>query len=76
MSVTEPMRKITIIFIDLYQRVLSYFLKNILGVSSFCRFRPTCSEYTKTAIKEKGFMKGAYIGFVRILKCQPLYKGV
>lgn len=67
------MKKIAIIFIDLYQRVFSYFLKNILGVSHFCRFRPTCSDYTKTAIQEKGLIKGVYIGFVRILKCQPLY---
>lgn len=70
------MKKIVIIFIDIYQKFISFTLKNILGVSHFCRFRPTCSDYAKVAIQEEGIIKGTYIAIVRILKCQPLYKGV
>lgn len=70
------MKKLTITLIDIYQKFISYFLKNILGVSHFCRFRPTCSEYAKISIQETGIVKGTYMALIRILKCQPLYKGV
>lgn len=67
--------KTTFIFlIDLYQSFVSYILKNILGVSHFCRFRPTCSQYAKIVIKEKGVLKGGVLSIIRVLKCQPLYK--
>lgn len=67
--------KTTFIFlIDLYQNFVSYILKNILGVSHFCRFRPTCSQYAKIVIKEKGVLKGGALSIIRVLKCQPLYK--
>jgi uncharacterized protein len=67
--------KIAINFISFYQIVLSTILKNILGVNRFCRFEETCSAYAKRAINEKGVIEGLILGFVRILKCQPLYRG-
>ncbi len=69
------MKYTLLLLIILYQKTLSAILKNILGVQSFCRFNPTCSEYARASIKEKGVLIGGYDSFVRILKCQPFYKG-
>ncbi|HWO75685.1 MAG TPA: membrane protein insertion efficiency factor YidD [Bacillus sp. (in: firmicutes)] len=40
-----------------------------------CRFYPTCSHYGLEAIKRFGFIKGAYLTIVRILKCHPFHPG-
>ena len=66
------MRKFFIYLIELYQKYISKFLesKNIR-----CKFFPTCSEYTKQAIKKYGVFKGCMLGTVRILKCNPFSKG-
>lgn len=66
------MTKVAIKFIDFYQVILSVLLKNLLGVSNFCRFEETCSNYMKRTILEYGIIKGSGMGFVRILRCQPL----
>lgn len=44
------------------------------GILSFytvgvCKFRPTCSEYTKQAIVKKGVLGGLKTGFKQIKKC-------
>jgi uncharacterized protein len=65
-------KNIAIGIISFYQIFISTLTKNILGVSAMCRFEETCSAYTKRAIKEKGALKGVGLGFIRILKCQPL----
>lgn len=36
-----------------------------------CRFYPTCSTYSKQAIKQHGIFKGGILTFVRILRCNP-----
>jgi putative membrane protein insertion efficiency factor len=40
-----------------------------------CRHYPSCSEYATQALQKHGFFKGTYLGTVRILKCNPLFKG-
>ena len=37
-----------------------------------CRFIPTCSNYAKEAILTYGSIKGTYLSFKRILRCNPL----
>jgi len=37
-----------------------------------CRFEPTCSRYAYEAIERFGVMRGAWMGFKRLLRCQPL----
>jgi len=69
------MKKIALVLINIYQAVISTALKNLLGISRFCRFSPTCSEYAKLSISNKGVLKGSYLSMVRALKCQPFYKG-
>ncbi len=40
-----------------------------------CRFNPTCSQYTMTAIERFGAIKGSYLGIKRILRCHPFQAG-
>lgn len=65
-------KSVSIFSINLYQAFVSPFIKTILGVNAVCRFDETCSAYTKRMIEEKGALKGVGLGFVRLLKCQPL----
>lgn len=43
--------------------------------SGFCRFQPTCSEYTYQSIDRFGVAKGGWQGFKRILRCNPWSEG-
>lgn len=63
------MRKLALLSIKFYKRFISPYLPDA------CRYYPTCSEYTYIAIEKHGFFKGIFLGFKRILKCQPFYKG-
>ncbi len=38
----------------------------------YCRFYPSCSEYSYRAIEERGLVKGAGLSALRIVKCNPL----
>lgn len=40
-----------------------------------CRYTPTCSQYTLEAIQIHGPIKGAWLGFKRIMRCNPFFKG-
>ena len=40
-----------------------------------CRFTPSCSQYTLTAIERYGLIKGGTMGAIRILRCNPFSKG-
>jgi len=44
-------------------------------LASNCRFEPSCSQYTYQAIDKYGVAKGSWMGFKRILRCQPWSKG-
>jgi len=68
------MNKLIIMAINIYQRTIAVALFN-LGLKGNCRFSPTCSEYVKLSIFQKGIFKGSYLSAVRLLKCQPFYKG-
>jgi hypothetical protein len=41
----------------------------------YCRFRPTCSEYSLLAFSKYGFLKGGLLALGRILRCHPWSKG-
>ena len=66
------MKNILIRIIEFYQKHISLWLesRNIK-----CKFYPTCSEYTKQAIKKYGALRGGFLGIKRILKCNPFSKG-
>lgn len=68
--------KHTLLFIiAIYQNFLAYILKSMVGTEHVCRFVPTCAEYAKLSISEKGVLQGTKLTFLRLIKCQPLYKG-
>ena len=40
-----------------------------------CRFIPTCSQYALEAIEKYGALKGGWMAFKRILRCNPFSRG-
>jgi len=57
--------KAVIGLLGIYQR----YMRMALPLS--CRFRPTCSEYTKQGITKYGLFWGSAKGIKRILGCHP-----
>ena len=55
--------------IRLYQKYISP------GLPRRCRFSPTCSQYALEAIEKYGAVKGGWLAFKRLLRCNPFYKG-
>ncbi len=41
----------------------------------YCRFAPSCSEYTRQAIAKYGAGKGLARGLWRVLRCNPWSNG-
>ena len=66
------MKKLGILLISFYKKYISPIF-HFFGIE--CKYYPTCSEYTKQAIQKYGFLKGIFLGFIRILKCNPFSKG-
>jgi putative membrane protein insertion efficiency factor len=54
-------------------RVYQMTLAKVLPPS--CRFEPSCSHYTYEAINKYGLIKGSWMGFKRILRCNPFNPG-
>lgn len=40
-----------------------------------CRYYPTCSEYARQAILIHGPLKGTFMAFWRLLRCNPFSAG-
>lgn len=68
-QVSNAMQKIVSIPIRLYQLLLSPLLKPC------CRYYPSCSQYTLSAIQQHGAVKGLWLGCCRILRCHPWAAG-
>lgn len=70
-------KKISLALIRLYQKTLSldHGLLSYRYPSGYCKFNPTCSQYTYLAIEKYGVLKGSMLGMKRILKCNPWSKG-
>lgn len=71
------LKKIALFLIGVYQVTLSKDhgpLKRFYPYG-YCRFKPTCSEYTYEAIEIYGVFKGGLMGFKRIISCNPCSKG-
>lgn len=72
------MSKIIIGFIKGYQKVDFFNLpifKTLFLTDASCRYSPTCSEYTLQAVTRFGSFYGLYLGFKRIISCNPFSKG-
>ena len=55
--------------IRVYQRCISPL------VPPCCRYTPTCSCYALEALRKHGLIKGNYLAFRRILRCNPYHAG-
>jgi putative membrane protein insertion efficiency factor len=53
------------LWIDLYSLVISPLFPNS------CRYTPTCSAYTKEALRLWGPITGTWLGLKRIASCNP-----
>ncbi|MBP7060796.1 MAG: membrane protein insertion efficiency factor YidD [Candidatus Moranbacteria bacterium] len=70
-------KSLVLSFIRLYQKTLSFdhgIVGKIFG-ERFCRFYPTCSEYSYQAITKYGVFRGSLIGCKRVLRCHPWNDG-
>lgn len=62
-------RRITVLPIRLYQRVVSPM------VGARCRYYPSCSEYAIQAIERFGILRGLVLAGWRLLRCNPWSDG-
>jgi putative membrane protein insertion efficiency factor len=64
--------------IKIYQRTLSpdhSFWAKQRYPNGYCRFYPSCSEYSRQALLKYGFLKGIGKTIWRILRCNPFSNG-
>ncbi|MBU4315385.1 membrane protein insertion efficiency factor YidD [Patescibacteria group bacterium] len=74
---SKIIRKIAVLPIILYQKTMSpdHGPIRIYFKHGYCRFYPTCSEYSKQAILKYGIIRGGLKGIYRVLRCNPWNKG-
>ena len=61
------------IFKMFFMRLIVFYQKHFSRHT--CLYKPTCSEYMKRAINNKGVILGILYGTWRLLRCNPLSKG-
>ncbi len=44
-------------------------------LGSACRFEPTCSAYSLSALERHGALAGTYLTFTRLVRCHPWCEG-
>ena len=59
------MKKLFLILIRFYQRRISP------CKPPCCRYFPTCSSYAYEAINKYGAIKGGWLAFKRLMRCNP-----
>ncbi len=70
-------KKPFLFLIKVYQKTISpdHGVAKGMSPNGFCRYNPTCSEYTYEAIEHFGVIRGGLLGSWRILRCNPWSKG-
>ena len=63
------LKKISLKLILFYKLSLSPYL------GGNCKYEPSCSSYGFEAINKHGFLKGFYMTFLRLIKCNPFSRG-
>lgn len=62
-------RRMAVAAVRFYQTAISPLLPDA------CIYIPSCSQYAVEAITKYGVVKGCWMGFRRILRCNPLHDG-
>ncbi|MEK9132319.1 MAG: membrane protein insertion efficiency factor YidD [Patescibacteria group bacterium] len=75
--IRKAIRRPFLLLIRLYQKTISpdHGAFKILFPNGYCKYTPTCSEYTRLAIEKYGVIPGGLKGFWRILRCNPCSHG-
>lgn len=70
-------RNIVCLLIRGYQKTLSPDHGPLKGMfpNGYCRFTPTCSDYSYGVVKKHGVLWGVVKAVWRILRCNPCGKG-
>lgn len=70
-------KRIVMMAIRTYQLTISpdHGVLRVFFRYGYCRFFPTCSEYSYQAIKKNGVIIGCFKTLWRILRCNPWSKG-
>jgi uncharacterized protein len=76
-NISHFLRKLSIQIIEIYQKTISpdHSFVGRFFPKMGCKYYPSCSEYTKQAIRQYGVVKGSGLGAARILKCNPVSRG-
>ena len=69
MKLKDAPRRAMLAAIRFYRRQISP------SIPPSCRFTPTCSAYALEAIERYGALKGGWMAFLRILRCNPFHPG-
>jgi len=73
------MKWLVLRLLSAYKRIYpirSFIMRVLTGQAGIeCRFTPSCSEYTYSAVMKYGVVKGLFLGARRILRCHPRSKG-
>lgn len=70
-------QRVVVWLVRIYQKTLSpdHGPLKRLYPHGFCRFYPTCSEYTAQAVEKYGVINGLSRGVWRVLRCNPWNEG-
>ena len=63
------MKRLFLSLIRFYRKAISPYRQNC------CIFVPSCSQYAIEAIEKYGALKGGWLTFKRLLRCNPFSKG-
>ena len=77
-NIVKPRRQTNNFLLDQienYQTNIRPKIQEKIGNKKICRYEPSCSEYAKQAIIEKGSVKGLLMTMNRLIRCNPLSKG-
>jgi hypothetical protein len=75
--VVKMLKNFLILLINIYQKLFSFDHAFWANPDRFriCIYQPSCSEYTKNAIKKFGAIKGLWMGLLRFISCNPTNHG-
>lgn len=65
------MKKITLTLLTLYKGPVYILLKS-LGITTTCRFSPSCSVFMLEMVKQHGVLRGIKMGLIQLKSCHPL----